>query len=142
MIKAVRSWGQSSASPWVEHSLGPVWILRGEKSSTGNAAAQREFLSHWWQVFQLMASVFSSCSSRSPAGWQLGAKCCTVRQAEEELCSQSRRPCVGKGSSLRAKVKKFIFSNQGQWSCCEPMWGHMATAGAAHSYPLVTALVP
>lgn len=46
MVKAVRSWGQSSASLWVEHSLGPGWILRGEESSTGKAAAQREFLSH------------------------------------------------------------------------------------------------
>lgn len=46
MVKAVRSWGQSSASLRVEHSLGPGWILRGEKSGTGKAAAQREFLSH------------------------------------------------------------------------------------------------
>lgn len=46
VVKAVRSWGQSSASLRVEHSLGPGWILRGEKSSTGKAAAQREFLSH------------------------------------------------------------------------------------------------
>lgn len=46
VVKAVRSWGQFSPSLCVEHSLGPGWILRGEKSSTGKAATQREFLSH------------------------------------------------------------------------------------------------
>lgn len=137
-----RSWGQSSASLQVNHSLGPGWILRGEKSSTGKAAAQRIFWSRWWQVFRLTIGVFSSCSSRSCAGWQLGAKCCAVGQAEEELCSESLRPCVGTGYSLRTKVNKLNFCNQRQWSCCEPMWGRMATAGAAHSHPLVTALVP
>lgn len=46
VVRAVRSWGQCSAPLQVEHSLGPGWIFRGEKSSTSKAAAQREFLSH------------------------------------------------------------------------------------------------
>lgn len=111
MVKAVRSWGQSSASLWVEHSLGPGWILRGEKSSTVQQPRGNSCLTNG-KVFQLTASVLCSCSSRSCADWQLRAKCCAVGQAKEELCSESLRHCVGTGCSLRTKVNKLHFCNQ------------------------------
>lgn len=43
---------------------------------------------------------------------------------------------------VKNKANKLIFCNQRQRSCCEPMWGYMATTGAAHSSALVTALLP
>lgn len=62
VVKAARSWGQPSASPWLEHSLGPGWVLRGGRSSTGQAAAQGSSCLAggkcftWWQVFPVLAA--------------------------------------------------------------------------------------